>query len=66
MTPKAHGWPPEGRFLRAFPVRGYPVRDSQPPVKPARCRPRRMWGLRRIVCQIMPVRAFSIIATIGP
>src|SRR5206468_5663620 len=39
---------------------------SQPPVKPARFRPRTMWGFFRITFQTRPLRWFSIIATIGP
>ena len=44
----------------------YDFSSSQPPSKPARCRPVRIAGHSRIRFQIRPVRWFSIISTIGP
>jgi hypothetical protein len=40
--------------------------SSQPPVKPARCSPWRMYGLRRITFHTKSLRQFAIISTIGP
>src|SRR2546427_4382543 len=39
---------------------------SQPPINPARCRPRMMCGLVRITRHTKSVRKFSTIARIGP
>jgi len=39
---------------------------NQPPVKPARCSPRKIIGLRRIVRQMKSSWAFANIARIGP